>query len=105
MSDTENLTDIPVNVNTIIERDEELQIIKDELIKNLNNYRKTINYMLGDAPLGCLGLNPATEKCLLNHGCLRIYDLFDLDFVKVKGLGVVRIRDLTTCLDKFLSML
>ena len=42
---------------------------------------------------------------LINHGCNRIYDLFDCDFTKIKGLGVSRIRDLTACLDKFFSML
>ena len=88
-----------------IEYDLKMQKVRDEVLKKFDEYRKTISFMSGDAPLGVLCLHPAIEKALLAHGLLRVYDLFDRDFTKVKGLGVVRIRELTSCLDKFFSML
>lgn len=93
------------NVNLYLEKDEKTRVLREQLAKQLNEYRNTLNYMATDAPLGTLCLPPVIENALLEHGCLRIYDLFDLDFTKVKGLGVRRIGDLTTCLDKFFSML
>ena len=82
----------------------EMNKINLELLKSLGNYQKTLSFMLADAPIGCLCLPKTIETILLNEGCLRIYDLFDRDFTEIEGLGVARIRDLTTCLDKFFSM-
>lgn len=82
----------------------EMNKINLELVKSLGNYRKTLTYMLADAPIGCLCLPKACEKLLTDDGCLRIYDLFDRDFTKIKGFGVTRIRDLTSSLDKFFAM-
>lgn len=107
-----NLNEKQDNVNIIlenndrkIERDLEMKKIKEEVLKKFAEYRNTINYMVADAPLGVLCLPNGIEKALRDYGCIRIYDLFDLDFTKVKGLGVVRIGHLTTCLDKFFAML
>lgn len=105
MGDANNLNNNLETVNENFEQNMKIQKLKEELIKSYSEYKKTMAYMLGDAPLSILCLDTATERCLINHGCLRIYDLFDLDFVKVKGLGEVRIRNLTTSLDKFFSML
>lgn len=82
----------------------EMQEINKKLIDSLENYRKTLSYMYGDAPLGVLCLPKSLETVLINAGCLRVYDLFNRDLTEIKGVGSTRIRDLTTSLDKFLSM-
>lgn len=93
------------SVKNNFEYDEKMQKIREEVLKKFAEYRQTLNYLAADAPIETLCLPSVIENALIAHGCLRIYDLFDCDFTKVKGLGVSRIRDLTTCLDKFLSML
>jgi hypothetical protein len=84
--------------------DEKLKIVQKELLENLKNYRKTLSYMIGDAPIEVLGLNKTLETVLINSGCTRIYDVFDRDLSKIKGIGDVRIRELTARIDEFLSM-
>jgi len=79
--------------------------LREELLQKFKDYRQTINYMAADAPIEVLCLPKAIESVLLANNILRIYDVFDVDFTKVKGLGVVRIRYLTSCLDQFFSML
>jgi len=88
-----------------LEHDLKMQQMKEEVLRKLTEYRKTMSYLYADAPITVLCLPPVIEKSLLDHGCLRVYDLFDLDFTKVKGLGDSRIRQLTSSLDQFLSML
>lgn len=105
MIDNQNLNDHPETVNQKIEYELQMKKLRDEVIKKFGEYKNTLNYMAADAPLGVLCLPTAIENALLAHGCLRVYDLFDLDFTEVKGLGVTRIRNLTTRLDQFLSML
>ena len=78
--------------------------INKELFENLKNYRKTLAYMYGDAPIQVLCLPKVIETVLIKSGCLRIYDLFDRDLTKIKGIGSRRIRDLTTRLNQFLAM-
>jgi hypothetical protein len=85
-------------------KDSDIVEINKKLLESLENYRKFMSYASGDLPLECLCLPKPTEKILLDNGFLRIYDLFDADLTKVKGLGQVRLRDLTTRLDKFLAM-
>jgi len=85
-------------------KNNEMKIIHEELLKSLNNYRKTMSYLLGDAPIEVLCLPKPTQTALINAGCVRIYDLFDRDLTEIKGIGHSRIRDLTTCLDQFVSM-
>jgi len=89
----------------VIDKDMVLAKIRKELSESLEKYRTTMLFMMGDAPLGVLCLDKAVETCLINHGCLRVYDIFNMDFTEVKGLGVTRIRDLTSRLDQFFSML
>jgi len=93
------------NVNKNIEYDLEMKKIRKEVVKRFGDYRVTINFMAADAPIAILCLPSATETILVGAGFLRVYDLFNVDFTKVKGLGVIRIRDLATRLDQFLSML
>jgi hypothetical protein len=78
--------------------------INKKLLASLDNYRKIVNALSGDMPLGCLCLPNVTEKILLDNGFLRIYDLLDADLTKIKGLGFKRIRDITARLDQFLSV-
>jgi len=79
-------------------------LIAEKLLENLTTYRRAMAYMSADVPIQALCLPPNLEKILLDHGCLRVYDMIDLDLTKIKGLGDVRIRYLTACLDQFLSI-
>ncbi len=105
MLEDNKLIESTQDLNNKFENDQQMRKIREELFKKFDEYRNTLNYMAADAPIGILCLPAPIENALLDHGCLRIYDLFDLDFTKIKGLGAVRIRNLTTCLDKFFSML
>lgn len=75
--------------------------ISKELIESLQMYRKTLSCMLADAPLEVLCLSTRLQNALIASGCLRIYDLFDRDFTKIKGVGESGVRELTASLDKF----
>ena len=90
--------------NSFLE-DTEMAKLKQELAEKFRDYQKTMQYMAADAPIEVLCLPPTVQKVLLDQGFLRIYDLFDIDLVKIKGIGVTRVRQLTTSLDKFFSML
>lgn len=81
-----------------------LKEIKKRLLNSLNDYRNTLTYMYGDAPIGILCLPKTLETILINQGILRVYDLFNRDLTEIKGVGKSRIRDITSCLDQFLSM-
>ena len=105
MSSVDNVNDDKALVNNNIEYEMQMKKIREEVAEKLIGYRKTLSYMAADVPLSVLCLNPHIESALVAHGCLRVYDLLDLDFTKVKGLGIVRIRNLTARLDEFLSML
>ncbi len=78
--------------------------INKELIESLGRYKKTLSYMAGDAPIEVLCLPKTIQTVLISNGCLRIYDLFDCDLTKIKGIGKTRIRDLTARLNEFLSI-
>lgn len=101
----ENVSKNFKNQEEAIEYEMHLERVKNEVLKKFEDYRMTMKFLAADAPIAVLCLNPEIEKILSDHGFLRIYDLFDVDFVKIKGLGVARIRHLTTSLDKFFSML
>ena len=90
--------------NELILDDQFKKKINEKLLECLDNYRKTLSYIAGDVPLEVLCLPKATETILRSNGVLRVYDLFDMDFTEVKGLGETRINDLTSRLHEFLSM-
>ena len=104
MSNNHNLNNIFPEVNNNLDENAKMELLKKELAQRFKDYNKTLTYLAGDAPISILCLPKATEKILLNSGCLRVYDLFNLDFTEIKGLGRVRIRDLTTRLDQFVAM-
>jgi|SRR5579863_444753 len=105
MDDLNELTSTLERSVSHLEYDMQVKKIKEELIKKFTDYQKTILYLSADAPITILNLPKSIENSLMIHGCLRVYDIIDLDFTKVKGLGTVRIRELTTRLNEFLSML
>ena len=113
MPDDLNVNNIFDNVNEnlndsiSLEKLQDMQMaqLKKELVQKFNEYQTTIRFMAADAPIEILGLPTAINNALLTHGCFRIYDLFNCDFTKVKGLGPSRLSELTTCFDQFLSML
>lgn len=105
MDDVNNVKENLENVNNNFEHDLDMTQLKEELRKKFSDYEKTMKFMLADAPIGILCLPSSIENVLSDQGFLRIYDLFDIDLIKIKGLGVTRIRYLTTSLDKFFSML
>ena len=113
MNDNDNVKENFENVKDFFEKltttelvvDLDMAKLKADLKEKFKNYEKTIKYMLADAPIQVLCLPTAIENILLDNGFLRVYDLFDANFVEIKGLGVARIRHLTACFDKFISML
>ena len=105
MTDNANIENILEDVNENFDNDIKMKKLKEELSKAFDRYQKTIAYMAADAPIEVLCLPPGIQKALLDGGCVRIYDLIDLDFTKIKGLSESRIRDLTSRLNQFLSML
>ncbi len=105
MDDVNNVKESFENINNNFENDLDMVKLKEELRKRFHEYQTTMKFMLADAPIEVLCLNKQIEKILLDNGFLRIYDLFNIDFFKIKGLGAVRISNLTTSLDKFFSML
>ena len=88
-----------------IEYEINLEKIRKEVLKKFDEYKLTMKFLAADAPISILCLPKTTENILTSQGFLRVYDLFDTDFVKIKGLGEARIRNLTSCLDQFFSML
>ena len=82
----------------------EILEINKKLLESLDNYRKTMSYMCGDAPIEVLCLPKVIETILISNGCLRVYDLFDRDLTEIKGMGCGRIRQLTARLDEFLPI-
>ena len=93
------------NVNENFYQDIGMKELREQLLRKFGDYQKTMKYMTADAPIQILCLPKAIEGVLLSSGCLRVYDLLDLDLAKIEGLGVSRIRDLTARLDQFFSML
>jgi hypothetical protein len=78
--------------------------INKKFFESLENYRKIIHYMGCDMPIGVLCLPARIEKVLVKNGIARVYDLFSRDLTKIKGLGIVGIRNLTSRLDEFIAM-
>jgi hypothetical protein len=82
----------------------ELKLLNEKVMNQMNFYNKTVSYMAADAPIEVLCLPKSIESILINQGFLRVYDIIDMDLTKIKGLGKTRIRDLTSCLNQFISI-
>lgn len=112
MINNKNLKENNENVNNNIENiDVEAQkqlIIKkinEEFLKNVEEFSKTLNFMIADVPIQILCLDKKTENILLKNGFLRVYDLFNVELTEIEGLNDSRIGNLTASLDEFFSML
>ena len=109
MNDTNNIEEkfesVKENIEEKFETDLDMGKLKEELKKKFEDYNITMKYMAADAPIETLCLPSEIEKILTNQGFLRVYDLFNVDLIKVKGLGVVRVKQLASRLDQFFSML
>ena len=101
----ENFEKVKENIETKFENELDMAKLKEELRKKFADYQTTMKFMLADAPIEILCLNATIEKILLDQGFLRIYDLFNVDLIEIKGIGVARARHLASSLDKFFSML
>lgn len=104
----ENLNDVKENLESLTDNlasDLDMKRLKDELLIKYKEYQTTIKLMACDAPIAILCLSPKTEKILLSNGCLRVYDILEMDLTKIVGLTEVAARDLTSRLDQFRSML
>lgn len=88
----------------IFQQEDVKKKISEELIKNLQRYRKSLNLMALDAPISLLNLPKSIEKVLSQNGILRIYDLSDREFTEIVGLNEVMRNRLTTCFNEFLAM-
>lgn len=93
------------NVNINLENDLKMQKLREELAKRFKDYKTTMSFMATDAPIAVLCLNPSLETILINEGYLRVYDLLNMDFTKIKGIGIVRSRELAASLEQFFSVL
>lgn len=82
----------------------DIKKINKKLLESLGNYRTFLNYASGDVPIGCLCLEPVIEKILRENGFERVYDLFNNDIAKIKGLGRTRLGQLTSRLNEFIAM-
>lgn len=78
--------------------------IKKKLLNSYKDYKKTMLYLSCDVPISALCLSKPLENLLINNGINRIYDIFDVDLAKIKGLGDIRRGELATSLEKFIPM-
>lgn len=98
------MNDAKNNYNKKNINDKQMKKIAKNLDKSIKNYRRILMFASSDAPISLLCLPKIIETILTNHGCLRIYDLFDRDLGEIKGLGETRLRHLTTRLNEFIAM-
>lgn len=105
MDDIGNVKENFDSINNNFEQDLDMARIKQDLKEKFQSYQTTMRYLAADAPIEVLCLPAGIEKALLDQGFLRIYDLFDVDLIKIKGIGIARVRQLTASLDQFFSML
>jgi len=91
-------------MNEIKLNDSDVLKINKKLLESLENYNKMLSHSLSDMPIGCLCLDSKIESILFKNGFRRVFDLVDTDLTKIKGLGRVRIGNITASLNKFLSV-
>lgn len=71
---------------------QELREIRFNLEQDLQNYRRCLSYLEGDAPIQVLCLPKAVQTILIKNDLLRIYDLSFERLKSVKGLGEKRLN-------------
>lgn len=82
----------------------EMLRIKQDFFESLKSYRQYIRKCEYDAPIEVLCLPKDILKPLLRHGCVRVFDIMDLDLTKIKGLGKIRIGIISSRLQQFFPM-
>lgn len=105
MSNADSLNEQLKSVNNNLEKEMVLKKVKEEVLKKFQEYQKSLAYMASDAPISVLCLPKSIESILISHGRLRIYDLLDCDLTEIKGLSRVRISQITSRLNEFVTML
>lgn len=78
--------------------------IQKKLEEDLSHYRSVLSYLEANVPIQVLCLPKPIENALIDDGCLRVYDLFNRDLAKIKGIGRNRLALLTSRLDQFFSV-
>lgn len=96
------MNDIDNVIDPEIEKRERLS---KELIKSFDRYQKVLSLMAVDGPLSVLGLPKNIQKILEENGILRLYEVLNMDLVKIEGISDVDRARLATCLNKFSAML
>ncbi len=76
----------------------------DELRKQMEHYRNCLQFLGSNVPIQVLCLPKSLENLLLRSGCLRVYDMINLDLAKIKGLGGKSLSLLRSRLDEFFSI-
>ena len=82
----------------------EIKNDSEDLKKNLSHYRNVLSYMGANVPIEVLCLPKVIENALIKDGCLRVYDLINRDFTKIKGIGRDRATLLASRLDEFFTI-
>ncbi len=82
----------------------EFKLNGDEIAKSVSRYRSVMSLLELDLPLQVLVLPKAIENILLGSGCLRVYDVINLDLAKIKGIGPRRLTVLRSRLNEFVPM-
>lgn len=83
---------------------ERIKDSQEKLQEDLSHYRKTMYFLGANVPIEVLCLPKSIESVLIADGCVRVYDLINRDFTKIKGIGSRRLALLTSRLDEFLSI-
>lgn len=99
-----NLKETSESINNKLVPDIEFEQLRKEVRKSFDNYRTTMLYMMADAPIEVLCLPTRLTNVLIDQGFRRIYDLLNVDLVKIKGIGPASIKQLTARLDEFLTV-
>lgn len=83
----------------VAENDDKKMKLKEDIL----HYRKCLSYLSANVPIEVLCLPKVIENALIAEGKVRVYDLFECDLTKIKGLGKNRVELLTARLDEFFS--
>lgn len=78
--------------------------INEKLKESYDQYKTNMLFLSTDIPIASLCLPKSLLGILTRNGCQRVYDIFDLDLTKIKGIGVKRRILLTSRLDEFISV-
>lgn len=83
---------------------EKIKDSQEKLQQDLAQYRQTMYFLGANVPIAVLCLPRRLENILVEDGCLRVYDLINRDFTKIKGIGKTHLSLLTSRVDEFLSI-